>query len=411
MSIRASVGNLTQHERETMARELVVKPKETQYKKNTQAVYPYTISDSGTGSFPYAYMRKKSFKNARVFAKASRYSFDGKLRDEQETVRTECIAHLNATGSCVLSMYPGFGKTAIAIEISQRVNLKTLIVVNRVVLLNQWRESIARFCPLATVSTVYSSTADTDFYIVNAVNVEKMTGLDKFGFVVVDECHMIVTETLSKCLLAVHPKYILGLSATPYRSDGMDMLIDLHFGTNKIVKQLSRKHVVYVVHTGFVPVMKILRNGKPDWNSVMDSQSTSPDRAQIIRRIVAMFADRKFLILCKRIEQAHLIVAAIDEECATLFGDKQVYDKSRRVLVATVQKAGVGFDDSSIDALILASDIQEYFVQYLGRCMRTPHGVPYVFDLVDENKILHRHFAVRKKVYAESGGEFKKLIL
>ncbi len=416
MSVRVNVCNIPNDVRTRMASDLVVKQVETQYRRNPPTIYPYSIAEEDTdgksfGSFPFAYMRGIGHRNVRDFEKSSKYAFTGRLRDEQQEVRSECVAALNRTGSCLLSMYPGFGKTAIAIEIAHRVGLCALVVVNRIVLLRQWAESIEKFCPTATISTSHTSTEKTDFTIVNAINVEKMADTARFGLVIVDECHMIVTETLSRGLLAVHPKYLLGLSATPYRSDGMDALIDLHFGTFKIVKKLDRKHVVYVVETGFVPEMKIGRNGKPEWNSVVESQSLSPFRTQIIARIVAKFRSRKFLILCKRIEQAQMIVAELDEPASTLFAEHQSYNKSNRILVATVQKAGVGFDDNTIDALILASDIQEYFVQYLGRCMRTPDVVPLVFDLVDNNAILRKHFAVRKKVYTESGGEIRKLIL
>jgi len=157
--------------------------------------------------------------------------------------------------------------------------------------------------------------------------------------------------------------------------------------------------------------MKLSRHGKPDWNSVVESQAASPMRIELIRCIVEKFPDRNFLILCKRIEQAASIADAINEPVSRLYSDKQSYDKSNRILVATAQKAGVGFDDSSIDALILASDIQEYFIQYLGRCMRTPEVIPLVFDLVDNNRILKKHFAVRKKVYTESGGTIVSLKL
>lgn len=415
MSVRVNVCSIPADLRARMAAELVVRPVETQYRRNPPAMYPYTIAPDDAdgrsfGSFPYAYMRSMGHRNARAFEKSGAYAFTGRLRDEQQQVRSECIAALNRTGSCLLSMYPGFGKTAIAIEIAQRVGLRTLVIVNRIVLLQQWAESIRKFCPAATVATSHAAAA-ADFTIVNAINVEKMADTDRFGLVVVDECHMIVTETLSRGLLAVHPKYLLGLSATPYRSDGMDTLIDLHFGTFKIVKKLNRKHTVYVVNTGFVPEMKLGRNGKPDWNSVIESQSLSPARTRIIARIVATFKTRKFLILCKRIEQAQMIVAALGEPASTLFAEHQTYDRANRVLVATVQKAGVGFDDSTIDALILASDIQEYFVQYLGRCMRTPHVVPLVFDLVDSNRILAKHYAARRKVYIECGAEIKRLSL
>ena len=54
--------------------------------------------------------------------------------------------------------------------------------------------------------------------------------------------------------------------------------------------------------------------------------------------------------------------------------------------------------------MILASDIQAYFIQYLGRCMRTEKGEPLIFDIVDKNPILEKHFKVRKAVYLEHGG-------
>lgn len=411
MSVRVNVGTLSSDTRQKLARELVVRQTETQYRRNPPTLYPYTIDDFGNGAFPYAYMRSLGYKNCVRYKKARAYGFDGKLRPTQESVRNEAVEHMNETGSCVMSMYPGFGKTAIAIEIAQRIRLKTIVIVNRIVLINQWRESIQKFCPFATISTTYTSDDDTDFVVVNAQNVSKIRDLDRFGFVIVDEVHMIVTETLSKCLRVLFPKYVIGLSATPYRSDGMDTLIDLHFGTNKIIKKLFRPHTVYVVHTGFVPEMRVSRRGKPDWNSVVESQALSTMRIQIIKSIVERFHDRHFLILCKRIEQAENISDTISEPVSRLYSDKQTYDKTNRILVATAQKAGVGFDDSSIDALILASDIQEYFIQYLGRCMRTPDVVPLVFDLVDNNRILKKHFAVRKKVYTESGGTIVTLKL
>jgi superfamily II DNA or RNA helicase len=414
MSVKVHLSSFSGDERKRMASDLIVKRKETQYCRNPPAIYPYTIDESGYGIFPFAYMRKtfsgKGIKN--VFSEKRRpFEFLGTLRPEQLKVQEECIEHLNTLGSSILSMYPGFGKTALAIALAARIGLPTLVVVNRIVLLNQWRDSIVRFCPSVSISTSYERPGDAQIVVVNAINVEKMTNLSRYGFLVVDECHMIVTETLSKCLIVVHPRYLLGLSATPYRPDGMDMLIDLHFGTNKIIRKLSRKHIVYIVDTGFVPEMKVGRSGKPEWNSVIDSQSKSEIRVDIIRRIVEKFKSRKFLILCKRIEQAKLIeTVLVNETPTTLFGDSQTYNKESRILIATVQKAGVGFDDSSIDALILASDIQEYFVQYLGRCMRTPEVVPLVFDLVDRNVILKRHFSERKKVYLESGAEIKRLV-
>lgn len=411
MSIEVNISSIPQEDRIGMSKDLVVKEKETMYKKNTTTIYPYKITEIGVGYFPYAYMRSKGYKNNRKFEKHSGYTFTGTLREEQIEVRNKCVNYLNTTGSCLLSMYPGFGKTAIGIELSTRIRLRTIVVVNRIVLLNQWKDSINKFCPDAKVSTCYTEINDCDFLIVNAINVEKIVDTVCFGLMIVDECHMIVTETLSKCLLSVTPKYLLGLSATPYRSDGMDLLIDMYFGLNKIVKSLYRKHIVYVVRTGFTPIMKIGRNGKPDWNSVIQSQSESVERMEMINKLVNKFINHKFLVLCKRVEQAKLVKECISEPVSVLYGSLNTYDQSSRILVATVQKAGVGFDDNTINALVLASDLQEYFIQYLGRCMRRPDVEPIVFDLVDNNCILEKHFKERIKVYEESGGEIKYLKL
>ena len=61
-----------------------------------------------------------------------------------------------------------------------------------------------------------------------AQNMKKM-GRDvfsKIGFVIIDEIHAIMAESLSESMFYVSPRYLLGLSATPTRPDGMDGLLD-----------------------------------------------------------------------------------------------------------------------------------------------------------------------------------------
>jgi ribosomal 50S subunit-associated protein YjgA (DUF615 family) len=60
-----------------------------------------------------------------------------------------------------------------------------------------------------------------------------------------------------------------------------------------------------------------------------------------------------------------------------------------------------------LDALIIASDVEEYFIQYLARVMRTEEVKPIVFDLVDPHHSLKKHFSARKKVYLKAGGVIK----
>ena len=91
----------------------------------------------------------------------------------------------------------------------------------------------------------------------------------------------------------------------------------------------------------------------------------------------------------------------------SLLGSNNKFDEKCRILVATVQKCGVGFSHDVLDALVIASDMEEYFIQYLARVMRTEQVKPIVFDIVDNHKSLKKHFSTRKKIYTQAGGVIK----
>lgn len=339
--------------------------------------------------------------------------FTSTLRAVQLEIKDECLERLNKKNCLLISLYPGAGKTCLAIYLSSRViKLKTLIICHRLVLIEQWIKAISRFtgdaASVAFVKPGKKYNADADIFIVNAQNMKKL-GKDVFakvGFVVVDEIHAILAESLSECLYYVSPRYLLGLSATPTRPDGMDGLLDFYFGEgNKIVRELYHKHTVYKVDTGIS-----FEEESHEWSALITSQCMSVQRNQLIVKITQDFKDRHFLILCKRVEQASYIaneLIKLGENVSLMVKDENEYDETSRIIVASVQKCGVGFSHDILDALILASDVEEYFIQYLARVMRTEEVEPIVFDLVDDHKGLKKHFTERKKVYTKAGGTIK----
>lgn len=152
------------------------------------------------------------------------------------------------------------------------------------------------------------------------------------------------------------------------------------------------------------------RTGQLDWNSVLDAQCLDPKRNQLIVDIILHFKSRFFLILCKRKEQAFSILHMLKErdvDATSLIGAQKRYNLESRVLVGTNSKIGVGFNHAKLDSLIIASDLLEYYIQYMGRVFRRPDVEPIIFDLVDENGVLKSHFRERSKVYTECGGTIK----
>ena len=412
MSLKIDIETLNNEDRDKINKDLTVRIESKM--GMTKTLYMYEIVNEDI-YLPFSYAINEMKRSRRLRSEYSRMSieFAATLRDAQKIIKDEAISCLNKTGSVIISCYTGFGKSICAINLAQTIKLKTLIIVNKIVLINQWKESISNFCPETKVQKLTSKSifdTEADFYIVNAINVEKLgkTFLKDIGLIIVDEAHLIMAETLSKSLKYISPRYLVGLTATPYRPDGFDILLELYFGKNKIIREMKREHFVYKVYTGFKPVMEKCENGKINWGALLKSQSEDEKRNELIVNIVKKFKDRTFLVLTKRVEQAKLLLKKIKEageNVSSLIGSQQEFDHDCRILVGITSKCGTGFDFPKLDALLLACDVAQYFIQVLGRVFRKLDTIPLVFDLIDDNPILMSHFRDREETYIKTGGK------
>jgi len=422
MSIRLPESTLSPELRRRVAKDLEFEPNPSRFQLSLphaarpEPVCAYHFCEGGGLNVPFHYGANslELRRPPRGRFEQLDLGFEGELRPLQVEVRKEVLRRLNKTGSCILSLMCGGGKTATAINVATLVRLPTLVIMNRLVLIKQWEESIRKFCPSARVQklTAKSKVAPADFYLMNAINVPKLGegALSGVGFLVADEVHLIGTEKLTNSLFYVQPRYALGLSATPTRPDGMEKLLHAFFGSVPIHRKLFRKHLVHRVDTGLTPPRVLTALGKLDWNSVLEFQAESEERNAIIVEIIVGRPESNFLVLCKRVAHTRKILDALAARGIvgeSLVGAKKTFDSTARVLVATVQKAGVGFDHPRLNALIVAADMQEYFLQYLGRVFRVPDQIPVVYDLVDNSHTLKKHFRTRRRVYLEHGGEIR----
>ena len=412
MSISTNIENLSFETRQKLAKDLEIKIEPKSSFGQPRFIYPFEIERDNI-KIPFAYAArtlKLERPHRKGFPKID-VKFQGTPRPEQVEILKESLTILSSKGSLIISCYTGFGKTISSINLACSIGFKTLILVNKLILIKQWREAINNFCPSSSVQclTVKSSKEDCDFYIINAQNVEKMGKhfFDDIGLVICDEVHLLMAETLSKSLQCVYPRYLLGLSATPYRVDGLDKLLELYFGKNKIVRELFREHTAYKVSTGFKPKIEYTQTGSINWNMILESQADDEIRNNLIVKIISHFKDRTFLVLVKRISQGEYLESKLNEigeNVTSLLGKNQIFDVTSRILIGTTSKVGTGFDHPKLNTLMLACDVEEYFIQYMGRIFRTKEGLPIIFDLVDNNSILNKHWNTRRKVYQDHGG-------
>jgi len=387
--------------------------------KKETIIRPYRMNEDNTISIPFRWAIDNTSiqRPPRSELTAIDTTFTSTLRSVQKEIKDECISYLNRKGCTLISLYPGAGKTCLSIYLASKIGLKTLIVCHRLVLIEQWIKAISRFIANPRIGFIKTeknpkkmdAVLSNDFLLVNAQNIKKL-GSECFrgvGLVIIDEIHAIMAESLSECLYHLHPRYLIGLSATPSRPDGLDRLLDFYFGDDtKIVRELYHPHIVYRIDTS----IEYEEDSKTQWSAMITSQCMNEARNNLIVDIILSQKDRTFLVLCKRVEQAKYIAGKLEEEkemVSVMTEDVNDYDENSRIIVSSIQKTGVGFSFDKLDALVLGSDVEEYFIQYLARVMRTEQVKPIVFDLVDPHRSLKKHFGERKKVYLKAGGVIK----
>lgn len=370
--------------------------------------------NKGGFNIPLALAIKYNFKTPLLSFYPNRPfpEFNGVLRENQTKIKEQALQKLLDEHTLILSCFTGFGKTITAISLACELKVRTLVVVTRIILMDQWKASILKVTKDSTVEILTSINKDEfvlcDFAIVNIQTIPKFEELflQSFGMVIVDEVHLVLSAKAFKGLLHLTPRYLLGLSATSYRKDELNALFPLFFGNNHIKLDLFKHHVVYKVYTKFKPLVKRNVQGKVDWNCILDSQASDEARNNLIVDIIKTHPERTFLVLVKRIKQGVWLYEKLKDclKVSTLFGNNHKYDKECKVLIGTNSKIGTGFDFDKLDTLVLGADVVDYYIQFLGRIMRREDMVPWIFDLIDDNAILNKHFMERKKIYLKHGG-------
>jgi len=339
-----------------------------------------------------------------------------KLRPYQLAVNQEVDEIMENFHSILLSLHCGWGKSYFAILYALQLGLQTVVTVYRVSHLDQWRDSIFAVNPNLKVQVLESKTIKQpgmDFYLILGENLSHrpFREFQEAGTFIVDECHMFCTPSMGKAFLRVQPRYCMGLSATPFRSDGMDKMLQLHFGYSIIRRKLFRPFNVYRFDTKIKPKTQETKTGQLDWSFVINEQAQHKDRNQMIVRLCQFFRNRTIMILTKRVELHGAILLEllqkVGESVDMFAGTSRTYDRDARILIATYSKAGVGFDNPKLDMLIVAGDVEEMFEQYLGRVFRRLDTIPLIVDMVDTFHVFEKHFQTRMLTYLQSGGLIK----
>ena len=127
--------------------------------------------------------------------------FKGNLFEYQNRIVSKFTDFIGESGGGLLDVEPGKGKTVMALNIISKIKRKTLVVVHKSFLLNQWKERIAQFLPEARVGQIQGQILDVDDkdIVIGMLQTLSTKDLDEtitkqFGLCVFDECHHLSAE-------------------------------------------------------------------------------------------------------------------------------------------------------------------------------------------------------------------------
>jgi superfamily II DNA or RNA helicase len=174
--------------------------------------------------------------------------FNGQLRDYQIPVIEKYIKHTEKVkyGGGLLELPCAWGKTSGSLNILSRLKKKTIVIVHKEFLMNQWIERIQQFLPKARIGKIQGNTIDVENKDIVLCMLQSLINksypesiFSEFGLTIIDEVHHISSQTFSNSLFKVVTKYMLGLSATMNRKDGTTKVFKMFLGD--VIHKVERK--------------------------------------------------------------------------------------------------------------------------------------------------------------------------
>ena len=344
----------------------------------------------------------------RVFEKIETKRILFTLRAEQEGAIKEILKY----DSSICVAPPGFGKTLIGAKIFEQRAVKTLIIVNKNMLLDQW---ISRF-----VDYFGYKKSDIGFLgksqnrLNGNIDIATMQSLnnipelvENYTQVIVDECHHIPALTFEQIVKNFKGKYILGLSATPNRKDELDPILYQQLGN------ISYEYKKPKTHTNRLLVIKTEFTSSADnYAAIINELVSNEDRNRQIVKTIKENIDRKILLLSDRIEHLNLLENILKEEnidFVSVHGSQNKKEqvenmqkvKTSSLILATSSFFGEGIDFPHLNTIIFATPISFYgrLIQYLGRIGRGNQECLAIDFLDSKNAMLNSTYKKRLEGY------------
>ena len=255
-------------------------------------------------------------------------TFAGHLKTDTppQVLATSRVMHQlhHESGGAMLVLPCGFGKTVCALWVVAQLRRKALVLVHTGALADQWAERIATFLPFARVGRMQQDTVQVEGCDVVVGMIQSVVTREypkhvmaQFGTLVVDEAHHIAAPWFGRALQKLPAQYVLGLSATPDRKDGLGHVLPWVLGNVAFQAERPRTDNVHidVVQYDVSSAQKecVDRHGRPQIAKMITNLTEHKHRNALLVNTIRQLASqqRNVLVLSQRRQQLEILEQAL----------------------------------------------------------------------------------------------------
>ena len=350
--------------------------------------------------------------------------FNGQLRDYQIPVANAYLEQVKGGGAGLLDLFCGAGKTDTALNIMSTLGKKTLIIVNKEFLMNQWIERILKYYPTARIGKIQGQVIDIENKDIVLCMLQSLsmkdypsTLFDSFGFTIVDEVHHISSEVFSCALFKLVTKYMLGLSATMNRKDGTTKVFKMFLG--EVAYKLERSKDVDVIVRGITfetndeefNELELDFRGQPASAKMLSKLCNYNRRSEFIIRVlkdmihenpkqqIMLISSYKSILSYMYDAIKHHNICSVGYYVGGMKESALKESEDKQVVLATYAMASEGLDIKSLSTLFMITPMTN-IEQSVGRILRQKHDfAPIVVDIIDTHSNFQKQWLKRKAFY------------
>jgi superfamily II DNA or RNA helicase len=360
--------------------------------------------------------------------------FKGSLRPIQYEVINAYINSVtkNNYGGGLLELRCGGGKTVCGLNIISILKKKTLIIVHKEFLMNQWIERINDFLPNSRIGIIQGTTIDIDNkdIVIGMLQSLSMKDYDpdifnSFGLTIIDEVHHISSEVFSKVLFKLVTKFMLGLSATMTRKDGTTKIFKMFLGEIVFKVDNKEEHNVLVRTIDYQvdddEFNKIIYDyrGNPQYSTMITKLCKYNPRSDFIIKVlfdlflenpkqqVMILAHNKSILVYLYDKIKEMNIKSVGYYVGGMKEADLKETEGKDIVIATYSMAAEALDIKTLTTLIMATpktDIE----QSIGRILREKHKQAIVIDIIDSHTMFKNQWKKRKPFYVKENYKIVK---